>query len=188
MVKKSGRFLHIDGTFVCIDDLICIYATPTRRAIVCCFLDGQQTEIKYAVNTAGKNAWKTLTEVMTRDAENDPDFIFPHKSIFLRISDLRYAEFDMIDDRFILQYKDKSTYVFRYPSKKVTYEIYRRIMKVLFNETVTSALPISTERHRADFWTDPIITIDGLAVGDDIPNSEYWARIDHAFVNARKRL
>ena len=186
MVSREKSFLHIDGTIVCLDDLVCLYATQTKSAIVLRFADGQQTEIKYGTKSSATTAWDSIIKCLREDFETGEEFIFPHRSIILRISGLRYAEFDTIDYRFVLQYKDGSTYAFRYGSKKITYEIYKRLMKALLGWDIITRLPIATERHRADFWADKMEVIDGMAVGEDLKNAEFWQKIDKSFVDAQK--
>mgnify|MGYP003571298991 CR=1 FL=1 len=186
MVIRKDSYLHIDGSFLLIDELHCLYVSPSKKGIVAVYQDGQQTEIKYDGGDSCGKAWRELVKAFEPDIAGRV-FLNPHKTLILRLEGLRYAEFDMIDYRFILQYKGGATYVYKYESSKVTYGIYSALMRELTGHVMTGDHPISENRMRADFWADPVTTIDGLTVGEDIPNAEYWAMVDKAFVSASKR-
>lgn len=186
MVIRKNDYIHIDGTFVNVDDLHCLYVSPRELGIVLVFKDGQTIEVRYDSTEVCRNAWKSAAEYLKEELDGGI-FIRPHKTIIVRIDGLRYAEFDMIDYRFILQYKDGRTYIYKYESSKVTYEIYKRLLAMLTDFKIQTDHPIAETRLRADFWANPVTTIDGLIVGEDIPNAAYWAMVDKAFVDANRQ-
>lgn len=184
MVLRNRNYLYVDGSFVCIDDLHCLYITPAKTAIVIRWNDGQQTEIKYQKKGECAEAWAEIMQGFKPDIDVGNIFISPHKTIIIRIFGLRYVEFDTIDFRFIMQYKDGTTYYYKYKSKTVTYEIFKRLLIALYGESFTDEPPIAETRHRADFWTQDGASVDGMALGEDAPNGEFWTIIDKSFVNA----
>lgn len=186
MVIRKNDYIHIDGTFVNVDDLHCMFISPARKGISAIYRDGQQIDIKYDNANSCANAWREIVKVFDPEITKNI-FVNPHRTIIVRVEGLRYAEFDMIDYRFILQYKDGRTYAYKYTSNKVTYGIYAALLLSLMDYKVTNSHPISVNRTRADFWADPVTTIDGLTLGEEIPNAEYWSIIDKAFVDANRQ-
>lgn len=184
MIVRNGEYIYVDGTLASTDGLQSVYISRTKQGIVFQYLNGHRIDIAYDNPTYVDKAWKEIKSDLA-DFTQDNILYEVHDAMLIRTDSILHIEFDEIDYRFAILYKNGECFVFDFASKTITFGIFRMLMQKYFGITEYKAV---NSRHRASFWKDITATVRGKIDTEQNPNEDYWTKLDKALMDANRGI
>ena len=181
MILRNNNYIFLDGTLFNLEGVQSLYISRGKTGVVVQYLDGHRLEIKYANKTNVEAAWKNLLEELN-DFVDGVNYMSLYDVMIIRLEAIEHIEFDYLDNRFVVLYKDGACFVFDFMSVAITRKMFKEIILAYFPQY--SRGNVATSRLRADFWHKVQREINQLASGEVQPNAQYWTKIDKAIIDA----
>lgn len=183
MILRNGDYICIDGSIFSLQGLQSMYISRRKTGIDVQYLDGHHLEIKYTSADVCNEAWNALRK-NTTDLVDTNGFVLLYDTMYVRLDGIKHIEYDGVDNRFAVLYKNGECFIFDFQSATITRTMYRKLVEHFFGSDAENAHVAAHTRMRADFWQNVTREINGMVTGERLPNERYWTQIDKSLLSA----
>ncbi|MHC1722534.1 MAG: hypothetical protein AB9836_04930 [Aminipila sp.] len=175
----NSKFVHIDGTFLNLNNIQSLHLTADGKAIIVNYFSGNSPEIKYNDKIKCMKKWRELSDnILNLSPEK---FLAIHKYFLVEFNTIEWIEYDG-NVKIAMFYREDKVFIIDYKTKTMTRNMYWSLLKSLtgLDKPPNGNMPVAESRRRADFWINikPTGIITGMPKGEILPSIEWIKQID----------